>query len=189
MRILLADIQPAMAMAWGAMPLPSGVEVRPGDIFANPVDALVSPANSFGFMDGGIDAVYTRRFGTQLQTRLQHRIAAEFRGELLVGLAVVVETGDRDFPRLISAPTMRVPSRILDPVDVMLATRAAVREALVVGCRSIAMPGMGALTGGVPFDIVAREMAWGIRQALDGYASYESWQEAAIDQHKTGVQL
>ena len=29
-------------------------------------DAIVSPANSFGFMDGGIDMVYSKRFGWQM---------------------------------------------------------------------------------------------------------------------------
>ncbi len=29
-------------------------------------DAVVSPANSFGFMDGGIDLIYSHRFGTNL---------------------------------------------------------------------------------------------------------------------------
>jgi len=41
-------------------PLPDNVEI---DIVA---DAVVSPANSFGFMDGGIDAVYTHQFGFEL---------------------------------------------------------------------------------------------------------------------------
>jgi hypothetical protein len=61
-----------------------GVTVSKGDIFSakpgavgpnDPIDikadAIVSPANSFGFMDGGIDAVYTYQFGAGLQERLQ----------------------------------------------------------------------------------------------------------------------
>lgn len=39
------------------------IHVSCGDIFDNGehmnVDAIVSPANSFGFMDGGIDYVYS----------------------------------------------------------------------------------------------------------------------------------
>ena len=39
------------------------VEASQGDIFDVPADAIVSPANSFGFMDGGIDLAYSYRFG------------------------------------------------------------------------------------------------------------------------------
>lgn len=39
------------------------IEYHVGTILDVACDALVSPAYSFGFMDGGIDAVYTRRFG------------------------------------------------------------------------------------------------------------------------------
>ena len=32
-------------------------------------DCMVSPANSFGLMDGGVDAAITKFFGEQLQER------------------------------------------------------------------------------------------------------------------------
>lgn len=35
------------------------------------VDTVVSPANSFGFMRGGVDGVYTRVFGEGVESRLQ----------------------------------------------------------------------------------------------------------------------
>ena len=44
-------------------------------------DCLVSPANSFGLMDGGMDAAITRFFGDGLQQRVQQRILAEYLGE------------------------------------------------------------------------------------------------------------
>jgi hypothetical protein len=47
----------------------ASVRISHGDIFEKPADAIVSPANSFGYMDGGIDLVYLRRFGWELQTR------------------------------------------------------------------------------------------------------------------------
>jgi O-acetyl-ADP-ribose deacetylase (regulator of RNase III) len=40
-------------------------------------DCLVSPANSFGLMDGGMDAAITCFFGDALQNRVQQRILAE----------------------------------------------------------------------------------------------------------------
>ena len=43
-------------------------QISEGDIFEGgpEADAIVSPANSFGFMDGGIDMVYSRHFGWQM---------------------------------------------------------------------------------------------------------------------------
>jgi O-acetyl-ADP-ribose deacetylase (regulator of RNase III) len=68
----------------------ASVEVGQGDIFETKADAIVSPANSFGYMDGGIDAVYLERFGAGLQARLQAVLREEHHGELPVGHAVVV---------------------------------------------------------------------------------------------------
>src|SRR5262245_3608422 len=85
------------------------VQPATGDIFDAPADAVVSPANCFGFMDGGIDRVYIARFGRQLETSLREIIRRDWDGELPVGLAVLVETGDPHVPYLISAPTMRAP--------------------------------------------------------------------------------
>ena len=68
MKCLLCDINPAMREAWE-----KELERRPrlaalcsvvaGGITDLRVDAVVSPANSFGFMRGGVDGVYTRVFG------------------------------------------------------------------------------------------------------------------------------
>jgi hypothetical protein len=39
------------------------VEASCGNIFDITADAILSPANSFGFMDGGIDLAYSNHFG------------------------------------------------------------------------------------------------------------------------------
>jgi len=98
-----------------------------GDIFdGTEADAIVSPANSFGYMDGGIDLVYSRRFGWDVQERLQRRIRDRWAGELPVGCAEVVRIdGDDAFSFLISAPTMRVPLDVATTVNAYLAFRAA----------------------------------------------------------------
>ena len=59
--------------------------VRPGDGIDVRADAVVSPANSFGFMDGGIDAVLTHQLGPQVQHDLRARLRADWGGELPVG--------------------------------------------------------------------------------------------------------
>ena len=40
----------------------------------NKVDCVVSPANSFGLMDGGFDLAITNWYGDQLQKRVQKYI-------------------------------------------------------------------------------------------------------------------
>ena len=86
-------------------------------------DAIVSPANSFGYMDGGIDGVYAQRFGPEMCGRLHVLIKAAWDGELPVGCAVVVETGDRAIPYLVGAATMRVPMDVSETVNAYLAFR------------------------------------------------------------------
>ena len=152
-----------------------------GNILDIDCDAVVSPANSFGFMDGGIDAAYTRHFGPHVQQRAQEVIAMMPGGELLVGQATIVDTDNVGIRHVIVAPTMRVPQRIHDPIDVFLATRAAVMLARFIGMEHIAMPGMGTGAGGVPFDIARRAMQNAIDEALGPRSTgprYGSWREA-----------
>ena len=101
-RFFLRDINAAVVDTWKryfeGMPT---VEVSRGDIFDLTADAIVSPANSFGYMDGGIDLVYLQRFGWDLQSRLQSHLQEQYDGELPVGQATIVETFDPAMPYLI----------------------------------------------------------------------------------------
>jgi hypothetical protein len=98
----LRDRNPEVVAAWrqhfdGAR----AADISQGDIFAGPIaDAIVSPANSFGYMDGGIDAVYQQRFGPEMCERLRTLIRAAWDGELPVGCAAIVETADPAIPFL-----------------------------------------------------------------------------------------
>ena len=100
------------------------VEVRAGDYFVQPADAIVSPANSFGVMDGGIDLAIRDQLGFSIQGKVQDAIVDRFHGELPVGAAVIVETGDSRWKYLIAAPTMRVPERVSTSINAYLACRA-----------------------------------------------------------------
>jgi O-acetyl-ADP-ribose deacetylase (regulator of RNase III) len=139
-----------------------------GDIFGVPVDAVVSPANCFGFMDGGIDKVYSKRFGWHVQDRLREMIARDWDGELPIGLALVVETGAADIRFVVSAPTMRAPVSVAQTLNVYLAFRAVLRavrrlnEQRPGSIRSVACPGMGTGAGKMPAEICAKQMraAW-----------------------------
>ena len=169
MRITLCDVQPDIVDAWRRylpQKLEGRVEVLRESIIHVKVDAVTSPANSFGFMDGGLDALYTQYYGPQLQQRLQRMIREKADGELLVGQALQVETGYPPVPWCICAPTMRVPRALETPEPAYLATRAAVRCALLAGLNSLAIPGMGTGTGGLHPQRAARAMMHAIHDAL-----------------------
>lgn len=168
MIVHLRTLDETLATAWRTMFTAPGVTVAVGDILATTADAIVSPANSFGYMDGGIDLAYVQRFGVAVEDALQERIASECDGELPVGQALVVPTGDVHIPWLVSAPTMRVPATIDDTVNVWLAFRAALlavrrhNATAATPIRSLSSPALGAGIGAMPFHRVARQMhaAW-----------------------------
>jgi O-acetyl-ADP-ribose deacetylase (regulator of RNase III) len=168
----LRDLNSAMVLAWRkAFAGCEGVEVSGGDIFGERADAIVSPANSFGYMDGGIDLVYSQFFGWDLQTRLQERLRDEHHGELPVGSALVIETRHAEIPWLVSAPTMRIPMAVPDTVNAWLAFRATLRAVQAHNAanprkpiQSLLCPGLCTAVGRMPPERSARQMrhAWDI---------------------------
>lgn len=140
----------------------SDVQILRDDICHVKADAAVSPANSFGFMDGGLDHTLSERFGWGLQEKLQSAIAERPLRELLVGEALVLPTGDPAVPWLISAPTMRVPMRLRQSVNAYLAMKAILASALghtgPPPIRSVAIPGLGTGVGGLKAETAALQM-------------------------------
>ncbi|MEM1416111.1 MAG: macro domain-containing protein [Myxococcota bacterium] len=126
MKLVLVDRSANLVGAWGrAFADVRGVEVRRGDYLGGAADAIVSPANSFGYMDGGVDLALRSVLGKNLEVAVQTAIAKERHGELPVGDALVVATGDARLRHLVVAPTMRVPSRVDETLNAYLAFRAA----------------------------------------------------------------
>ena len=125
MKIQLIDRNKVMCNLWKYFfnDIPD-VVVHHGDFFDLSTDCVVSPANSFGFMDGGLDLVISLQLGWQVQEKLQKQIQEKYNGELLVGQAELVETDYKDIPFCISAPTMRVPMILEGTPNVYLASRA-----------------------------------------------------------------
>jgi O-acetyl-ADP-ribose deacetylase (regulator of RNase III) len=140
-----------------------GVEVHDGDLFAIDADAMVSPANSFGIMDGGLDLAIRDQLGFEVEKRVQRAIVEQHHGELPVGAAVVVPTDHPRWPYLISAPTMRVPEPAGQTLNAYLAFRAALLAATrVPEIRSIVCPGLATGIGGMDPRrcAVQMRMAW-----------------------------
>ncbi|MBK8256837.1 MAG: macro domain-containing protein [Polyangiaceae bacterium] len=195
LQLILTSVSDNLTNAWrrfcGNYP---GVQIYQGSILDVPCDAVVSPANSFGFMDGGIDALYTHTFGPIVQHRLRTVIRDVYGGELLVGQAEVVETSNPNIPYLIAAPTMRVPMILSDSVHPYLAARAVLRLALhgrfqhgkLLGepvrdhIQRVAMPGLGTGVGQVSPNVCARQVAQAIEDVLLGnYTEPSTWAEAS----------
>lgn len=128
-------------------------------------DCLVSPANSFGMMDGGMDAAITAFFGLQLMERVQQRILDDYLGEQSVGTSFIIDTGHPQYPFLAHTPTMRVPMQIIGtdpPYIAMWAMLLAVRQhnrTAIEPIVQIACPGLGTGIGRIPPTEAARQMA------------------------------
>ncbi|OUL33363.1 phage tail protein [Nostoc sp. T09] len=128
-------------------------------------DCLVSPGNSFGMMDGGLDAAIINYFGSSLMEKVQQNILVKYLGEQPVGTSMIVETGHPLHPYLAHTPTMRVPMSIIGtdiPYVAMWAMLLSVRQHnqhSQYKISSIACPGLGTGIGRVLYSEAARHMA------------------------------
>ncbi len=168
--LYLLDRSVSMVAAWSeAFGGASGV-IPVRDDFARfmgshpEIDCVVSPANSYGIMDGGYDRAITDYFGEGLMHAVQHKIIDEWLGEQPVGTSISIE---HDKITLIHTPAMRVPSTIVDPVVVYHAMRSTLIEAMRKGIKMMVVPAFGAGCGLLPFDTVAELMAAAYRQVAD----------------------
>jgi O-acetyl-ADP-ribose deacetylase (regulator of RNase III) len=174
LELVLCAVDEPLARAWEAqLQGRPGIRVHHGSVLDVPVQAVVSPANSFGWMRGGIDAVYAEAFPNVEQT-VRSGVLAFHGGELPVGEALIVPTGVPAPAWLISAPTMRSPGELLpaDTVHPYLAARGVFRlwrnglldEGVLIRqvVRSIGLPGLGTGVGGVSPETCARQVlaAW-----------------------------
>ncbi|WP_108801699.1 macro domain-containing protein [Aquimarina sp. Aq107] len=162
MRIILSAISDDLIEAWKLYFLEEkDVIIKKEDITKLKCDAVISPANSFGFMDGGLDYALSERFGWDLEKKLQKRIKELPEGELLVGKSLLLETDDDDIPFLISAPTMRVPTNF--NIDTSINAYLAMKAILIlakseVKIKSVAIPGLCTGVGKMKPKICAKQM-------------------------------
>lgn len=199
MQLIFTALQPDLAAAWasecGDLPWAT---IHRGSILDLACDAAVSPANSFGFMNGGIDQAYTTFFGPQLQERLQRAIRERHHGELLIGAADIVPTGSSQIPYLIAAPTMRMPQTITETVYPYLAARATLLlwrhgefpdgphrgQRLRDVLRRIAMPGLGTGVGSVEPLVCARQVRAAINDVVLGEFEFPASWGAVLARHE-----
>jgi O-acetyl-ADP-ribose deacetylase (regulator of RNase III) len=192
-QLIFADIAESLVDAWRSHT--EGLDFitcHHGSIFDLDCDAIVSPANSFGFMDGGIDALYSHYFGWHVEERLQTIIREKYHGELLVGQAEIVPTDHPKIPFLISAPTMRVPMVLRESVNPYLATRAVLLlwkhgiwegKPLSESVHTIAFPGLGTGVGRVGPQTCAYQMRAAIDEVLLNKEAFPQTWVAAQSAH------
>lgn len=169
--LYLVDRKAVLVEAWReAFAGCKQVRAERGDYFDFPADAMVSPANSFGFMGGGLDLAIRETLGADIQARVQNRILEKHHGELPVGCAEIVETGDARWPYLICAPTMRVPEDVSGSLNAYLAFRAVLLAVKrfndatgTAAIQSVLAPGLATATGRMP----PRRCALQMRVAYD----------------------
>ncbi len=179
LRLSLCDRNPDITDLWSEIFRDAdSVEVVQGNLLHLDCDALVSPANSFGDMSGGIDKAIDDFYGGRAQEAVMAAIRDRFLGELPVGMALIVPLPGPRFPFLVAAPTMRVPTSVGQTIHAYLSLRAALVAVLQHNredprpIRSLAVPGLCTGVGGMDFGIAARQM----RSAFDNVIG-EGWKE------------
>lgn len=161
MNLILCDYNPILCAEWEkTFQHESKVQIICGDFKSVlEYDCIVSPANSFGIMDGGFDLALVNYFGQELMERVQDKIKAEYAGEQPVGTCLIVETGNKKHPYLAHTPTMRIP-RIIKEYDTIYNTmRAMLLEVRKYpDIKTVLCTGLGTATGKIPPAVAARQM-------------------------------
>lgn len=132
----------------------------------NKIQCVVSPANSFGLMDGGYDLALTRWYGNQLQKRVQKHILEKYCGEQPVASSFIIEAG-KDDQYLIHTPTMRTPEPIVDTRVIYQCMRTTLLVAKENNIESILIPMFGGSCGRVNPQVVAEMMYLGYCQIIN----------------------
>jgi O-acetyl-ADP-ribose deacetylase (regulator of RNase III) len=158
------------------------VSVHHGSFTEVDFDCMVSAANSFGLMDGGVDGAITMHFGEQLQNRVQEHIIKQYHGEQPVGTSFIINANEEivegQNKYVAHTPTMRIPMDIRHTENVYQAMRAMLIEVhkfnneLDFGfegplnrINTVACTGLGTFCGRVPSASAAKQM----RLAYDNY--------------------
>ena len=124
--------------------------VKKGDLTKTDCDAIVNPANSFGYMGGGVAGAIKRIGGIEIEKE------AVSKAPIKIGRAVFTTAGKLPCKYVIHAPTMKQPAMRIDVENVRLATQAALKLAEDLKLQFIAIPGMGTGVGGVPPEKAAK---------------------------------
>lgn len=142
------------------------ITVETGDLTRAQVDAIVNPANSHGFMGGGVAYAIKRSGGQEIE---DEAVAA---APTPVGEAVATTSGKLACQHVIHAPTMTEPTQLTDAGNVRAAVKAALAKAAELNLSSLAFPGMGCGVGGLSKREAAQAMVETIVEAGPKFPVY-----------------
>lgn len=123
---------------------------KTGDLTKIICDAIVNPANSYGYMGGGVAGAIKRNGGSEIENE------AISKAPIDVGKAVATTSGGLPCKYVIHAPTMKEPAMRIGVENVKLATKAALNLAHELNLKNVAIPGMGTGVGQVPVEDAAK---------------------------------
>lgn len=199
MKLLFFDNRAEYVKAYRRHLASFGVKFELADVREITADAFVSPANSYGVMDGGIDEIYMEMFpGVEQLVRAaigKHGERDRYDKPLLpVGSALVVPVsqaatsyGDCAYGAyLICAPTMRIPQNIVNsPRNVYYAMLAILHCANALGASdTLAIPCLGTGVGRLSGEESASQVRLAMQDFSNGTPQYPDHTEIIA---KTGV--
>ena len=140
-------------------------DIELGNPLAFDIDAVVSPANTKGIMNGGYDAVLRRFFGITIEYLVQQYLE---KFNIDVGQAIAVKTGHPKVHWLIVTPTVSVTGEGLSGHESVSYACAynAVKVAHEKNVKYLGMTGLGSGVGGLNRRLSARQQVQGIEDAL-----------------------
>jgi O-acetyl-ADP-ribose deacetylase (regulator of RNase III) len=141
-----------------------------GDITVSKAEVLVSSADYMLSMSGGVSAAICRAGGPRIAADASKMVPAR------TGDVVVSTAGDLSAKYVLHAITLGPKRRSNLPADAIVrqTTQRAMHLLPLLGCTSIAFPAIGAGIAGIPYEIVASEMAGAlVGVLLDAEVSYD----------------
>lgn len=157
-----ADVANAIRLAFATR---REVTVLHGDLISVAENTVVSPANAYGLMDGGIDAAYAAAI-PRVQDLVRDAIACRPEGYLPLGAALLVAVQHARIQYVLATTTTPFVEAVTSD-NAYRAMRALLRVAAANPdrVRSVYCPGLCTGIGMVPPDEAARAMA----------SAYEDW--------------
>jgi len=134
------------------------ITIKKASIVTIEADAIVSPANSYGYMGGGVAAAIKAAAGPDIEEE------AIEKAPIPIGEAIETSAGYLKPEFIIHAPTMEEPGEKCDEHKVKCALEAALAKAEELGVRFLAVPGLGTGVGAVPYTEAAKAMISVLKQ-------------------------
>lgn len=161
LKIYLLDINKEMTDTWQRFfkDVPN-IEIHNSDFITfmkahEDVEAIVSPANSFGLMDGGYDKAIIDYLGPNAQTNVLTMLNVVYYGEQPVGTCLLVPFWKYS---ILHTPTMRTPGKIVDRTVIYSCMRSVLLTCMKAKIKSVVIPAFGGCTGQVDKREIANMM-------------------------------